>query len=59
MISFYTPASDGATFTEVARRCTEQAGGRFAVAHISLARSPDEQRLQLARRLTGTTERWT
>jgi len=53
VISFYTPATDGATFSEVARRCTEQAGGRFAIAHISLARSPDEQRLQLARRLTG------
>jgi multiple sugar transport system substrate-binding protein len=53
VISFYTPATDGATFSEVARRCTEQAGGRFAVAHVSLARSPDEQRLQLARRLSS------
>ncbi len=53
VISFYTPASDGATFTAVAQRCTEQFGGRFAIAHISLPRSPDDQRLQLARRLTG------
>jgi multiple sugar transport system substrate-binding protein len=53
VISFYTPATDGATFSEVARRCSEQSGGRFAIAHMSLARSPDEQRLQLARRLTG------
>jgi multiple sugar transport system substrate-binding protein len=53
VISFYTPATDGATFAAVAQRCTEQAGGRYAVAHISLARSPDQQRLQLARRLTG------
>ena len=53
VISLYTPATDGATFSEVAQRCTEQTGGRFAIAHVSLARSPDEQRLQLARRLTG------
>lgn len=53
VISLYTPATDGATFSEVARRCTGQSGGRFAVAHMSLPRSPDEQRLQLARRLTG------
>ena len=53
MISFYTPATDGATFAAVAKRCTEQAGGRYTIQQISLARSPDEQRLQLARRLTG------
>ncbi len=53
VISFYTPATDGATFTAVAQRCTEQAGGRYVVRHVSLARSPDQQRLQLSRRLTG------
>ena len=53
VISFYTPATDGGTFTEVAHRCTEELGGRFAIAQISLARAPGEQRLQLARRLTG------
>jgi multiple sugar transport system substrate-binding protein len=53
VISFYTPADDGATFSEIAQRCTEQFGGRVAVAHASLPRSPDDQRLQLARRLTG------
>lgn len=53
VISFYTPATDGGTFAEVARRCTEALGGRFAIAQISLARAPGEQRLQLARRLTG------
>jgi trehalose/maltose transport system substrate-binding protein len=53
VISFYTPAADGGTFTEVAHRCTEELGGRFAIAQTSLARAPDEQRLQLARRLTG------
>lgn len=53
VISFYTPATDGGTFTEMARRCTEELGGRFAIHQISLARAPGEQRLQLARRLTG------
>ncbi|WP_083679352.1 extracellular solute-binding protein [Mycobacterium sp. IS-1264] len=53
VISFYTPATDGGTFAEVAHRCTEELGGRFAIAQISLARAPGEQRLQLARRLTS------
>ena len=43
----------GATFTAVAQECTKQIGGRFAIQHISLPRAPGEQRLQLARRLTG------
>ena len=53
MIKFYTPATDAATFTEVARRCNEQFGGRFTLQHVSLPRSPDGQRVQYARRLTG------
>jgi multiple sugar transport system substrate-binding protein len=53
VISFYTPATDGGTFTAMAHRCNEELGGRFAIAQISLARAPGEQRLQLARRLTG------
>jgi multiple sugar transport system substrate-binding protein len=53
VIKFSTPATDAATFTEVARRCNEQFGGRFTVAHVSLPRSPDGQRVQYARRLTG------
>lgn len=53
IISFYTPADDSATFTAVARECTTQFGGRFAIAQIGLPRAPGEQRLQLARRLTG------
>ncbi len=51
-ISFYSPATDAA-FTEVARRCSEEAGGRYTIARVSLPRSPEEQRLQYARRLTG------
>ena len=53
VISFYTTAADGATFTAVARDCTQQLGGRFVIQQISLPRAPGEQRLQLARRLTG------
>jgi multiple sugar transport system substrate-binding protein len=53
VISFYTTAADGATFTAVAQDCTNQFGGRFAIQQISLPRAPGEQRLQLARRLTG------
>lgn len=52
-ISLYTPASDTATFSVVAQRCSERFGGRFAVRQFSLPKSPDDQRLQLARRLTG------
>lgn len=53
VISFYTTAADGATFTAVAQDCTKQFDGRFAIQQISLPRAPGEQRLQLARRLTG------
>lgn len=53
VISFYTTAADGATFTAVAQDCTRQSGGRFAIQQISLPRAPGEQRVQLARRLTG------
>ncbi|OHU98432.1 extracellular solute-binding protein [Mycobacterium talmoniae] len=52
-ISLYTPGTDSATFTAIAKRCSDQAGGRFTIRQISLPRSADEQRLQLARRLTG------
>jgi multiple sugar transport system substrate-binding protein len=53
VLSFYTPATDGETFTAVAQECTKQFGGRFAIQHVSLARAPGEQRLQLARRLSA------
>jgi multiple sugar transport system substrate-binding protein len=52
-ISFYTPATDSATFTAVAKRCTDQLGGRFTIQHFSLPKGAANQRLQLARRLTG------
>lgn len=53
VISLYTPANDAATFGVLAKRCSDQFGGRFAIQHFSLPKSPDDQRLQLARRLTG------
>lgn len=57
VISFYTPATDGQTFTDDAQRCNEQFGGRFTVQHVSLARAPGGQRLQLARRLSAHDHR--
>jgi trehalose/maltose transport system substrate-binding protein len=53
VITFYTPAADGATFAEVARRCSQESNGRYTVAHVSLPRAPGAQRLQYARRLAG------
>ncbi|MGK2882894.1 MAG: ABC transporter substrate-binding protein [Mycobacterium sp.] len=53
VISYYTPASEMRTFTEVANRCNEQLGGRFTIQQLSLPKEADDQRLQLARRLTG------
>jgi multiple sugar transport system substrate-binding protein len=53
VINLYTSANELATFTALAKRCDEQFGGRFTVKQISLPKSSDEQRLQLARRLTG------
>lgn len=53
VVSFYTPASNGAAFAAIAKRCTEQSGGRFTVRQFSLARSTDDQRIQLARRLSA------
>ncbi len=53
VISYYTPASETATFTAVAKRCNEKLGGKFTIQQISLPKGADDQRLQLARRLTG------
>ncbi len=53
VISLYTPAGDAATFTALARRCSDEFGGRFTVRQSSLPRSTDDQRIQLARRLSA------
>lgn len=53
VINYYTPANEAQTFTAVAKRCNEELGGRFRIQQISLPKGADDQRLQLARRLTG------
>ncbi|WP_304111086.1 ABC transporter substrate-binding protein [Mycolicibacterium bacteremicum] len=53
VISYYTPANEMATFTAVAQKCNEELGGRFTIRQVSLPKGADDQRLQLARRLTG------
>jgi multiple sugar transport system substrate-binding protein len=53
VISFYTPAGDAATFTAVAQRCSDGLGGRFTIRHFSLPKATDDQRIQLARRLSA------
>lgn len=53
VINYYTPANEAQTFTAVAERCNEELGGRFRIQQISLPKGADDQRLQLARRLTG------
>lgn len=53
VINYYTPANEAATFTAVAKRCNEQLGGRFRIEQRNLPKGADDQRLQLARRLTG------
>ena len=53
MWSGSTPASEAGTFTAVADRCNDEFGGRFRIEQRSLPKAADDQRLQLARRLTG------
>ncbi|MBO0679627.1 ABC transporter substrate-binding protein [Mycolicibacterium sp. S2-37] len=53
VINLYTSANELATFGALAKRCEEQLDNGFAIRQISLPKSADEQRLQLARRLTG------
>lgn len=53
VINYYTPANEEATFKAVANRCNEHLGGRFQIAQRNLPKGADDQRLQLARRLTG------
>jgi multiple sugar transport system substrate-binding protein len=55
-VSLYTPASETATFTAVADRCNKEFGGRFRIQQFSLPKGADDQRLQLARRITGNDD---
>jgi multiple sugar transport system substrate-binding protein len=53
VISFYTPGTDSATFTAIAQHCSDALDKPFTIRQVDLPRSADDQRLQLARRLTG------
>src|SRR6185312_9463943 len=53
VISFYTPAGDANTFAAIAKQCNRALEGRFTIQQTSLPKGADDQRLQLARRLTG------
>jgi multiple sugar transport system substrate-binding protein len=53
VITVYTPANEAATFSAVAERCNAQFRDRFTIQQMSLPKAADDQRLQLARRLTG------
>jgi multiple sugar transport system substrate-binding protein len=55
-VTLYTPASETATFTAVAKRCNEELGGKFRIQQFSLPKGADDQRLQLARRITGNDD---
>lgn len=56
VVSLYVPASETATFAAVAKRCNEEFGGRFRIQQFSLPKGADDQRLQLARRITGNDD---
>jgi multiple sugar transport system substrate-binding protein len=56
VISFYTPAGDANTFAAIAKQCSQQLDGRFTIQQLSLPKGADDQRLQLARRLTGNDQ---
>ena len=47
------PGQQTATFTAVAKRCNDELGGRFRIQQLNLPKAADDQRLRLARRLTG------
>ena len=56
VISLYAPAGDANTFAAIAKQCNEQFDGRFTIKQLSLPKGADDQRLQLARRLTGNDQ---
>ena len=53
VVNVYTSANEKATFSALAKRCNAELGGRFSIKQVSLPKGADDQRLQLARRLTG------
>ena len=59
VISYYTPASEAATFTAVAKRCNEKLGGRFTIEQVSLPRSPTSSACSWPVGSPVTTAPWT
>ena len=53
VLSFYTAADGADQYAEAAANCTKAANGRYTVEQKTLPKNADDQRLQLARRLTG------
>ncbi|GAA3414182.1 maltose/maltodextrin ABC transporter, substrate binding periplasmic protein MalE [Rhodococcus aetherivorans] len=53
VLSFYTAADGAEQYAAAAANCTAAAGGRYTIEQRTLPKGADDQRLQLARRLTG------
>lgn len=53
VLSFYTAADGAEQYAAAAQACTEQSGGAYRVQQMTLPKSANDQRLQLARRLAG------
>lgn len=53
VLSFYTAADGADQYVQAAQVCTDAAAGRYKVEQRTLPKGADDQRLQLARRLTG------
>ena len=53
VLTFYTAADGAEQYAQAAEACTEAAGGRYRIEQHTLPKNADDQRLQLARRLTG------
>ncbi|WP_374101067.1 ABC transporter substrate-binding protein [Antrihabitans sp. YC2-6] len=53
VLSFYTAADGAEQYAQAADVCTQAAGGRYKIEQRTLPKNADDQRLQLARRLTG------
>ncbi|HZQ32353.1 MAG TPA: extracellular solute-binding protein [Mycobacterium sp.] len=53
VVNMYVSANESGTFAAAADDCNKEFAGRFRIHQMMLPREADDQRLQLARRLTG------
>ncbi len=53
VLNFYTSADGASQYAKAAQNCTNDAGGRYQIVQRTGPKSTDDQRLQLARRLTA------